>query len=381
MINQPNSQSTVEEEVEQQASADASDAQQEPVGDVVIRERKKKRKRKKKQRKSKRRFPLAAKVILIIVAVLAVIGLGFCAFLQYNIHKGNEQLHVEHPDVAETGTTVNHDGHTYKYNNNVVAILVLGKDDESRYGTNRSCTDANMLVTLDTETKNLNILAIQRDAMVDVDLYEDGQYTYTAEHQLAVAYGVDVSDDDAAAHNSMKSVSKLLYNLPVNRYFTLEMNAVAELSTAVGGVMVEALDVYPGADFEVGDTVLLQGQSALRYVQYRDINIDKSAQDRQARQMQFVKAFIEKLRTLDAGTLLDLYNTVQQTTYTNLELSDITYLISVFLDGKSATTSFTAIEGDTLLETDDDGVEREHVYLYEDSVMDAALAAFYTLEE
>jgi len=114
------------------------------------------------------------------------------------------------------------------------------------------------------------------------------------------------------------------------------------------------------------------------YVKYRDINVDMSAQHRQDRQIQFVRAFLDKLRTLDAGSLIDLYNTVRQSTYTNLEFSDITYLISVFLDGTNSNTNYMTIQGETKLEPDDDGIEREHVYLDENSVMEAALKAFYT---
>jgi len=350
----------------------------ESSGDVIIRERKKSRKKKKNTRKAKSGLPTAARVVIIIVAVLLVFGLGAFAFLQYSIHKGDEQLHMEHPDIAETGRTIVHDGKTYEYNDNIVAILVLGKDDERSYGIDRSCSDANMLVTMDTETKEMNVISIPRDAMVNVDLYENGNYVRTGQYQLATAYGVDVPTDDAAARNSLKSVSGLLFNLPISRYFVLEFDAVGELSSAVGGVQVEALSAYPGASFEAGDTVLLEGQSALMYVKYRDINVDMSAQHRQDRQIQFVRAFLDKLRTLDAGSLIDLYNTVRQSTYTNLEFSDITYLISVFLDGTNSNTNYMTIQGETKLEPDDDGIEREHVYLDENSVMEAALKAFYT---
>ena len=345
---------------------------------VVIRERKKSRK-KRKSHKKKAGVPLAVKIIVAIIAALAIGAAAAYAFVNYNISKGDEQLHA--PEVDETGKTVTYKGHTYRYNDNVVSILVLGKDDESNYGFDRSCTDANMLVTLDTKTKALNVIALPRDAMVDVDLYQDGQYMRTATHQLAVAYGVDVDSDDLAARNTMKSVSTLFYNLPIERYFVLEMDAIGELATAVGGVKVEALDTYPGAFFEKGDTVVLEGESALKYVRYRDVNVDKSAQDRQERQMQFIKAFVDKLRTISVGEIMDLYNTVQRSTYTNLDLSEITYLVSVFADGKAAKTKYSTLEGTTKLEYDDDGVEREHIYLDEDSVMNVTLQAFYTKKD
>ena len=388
MTNQPNSMNlqnsddpTDEAKKGRHQQADTQTTSQEPAGEVVIRERKKSRKKKKKSHKASSGMPKAAKVVLIILAVLLVIGIGLFAFLQYNIRKGDEQLHAEHPEIAETGRSIVHNGKTYEYNDNAVAILVLGKDNEQSYGTTRACSDANMLVTLDTETKDLNIINIPRDAMVNVDLYDDGKYVRTGVYQLATAYGVDVPTDDDAAKNSIKSVTGLLYNLPINRYFVLEMDAVGDLASAVGGVQVEALTTIPGESYQEGDTVLLEGKSALLYVKYRDINVDMSAQHRQDRQTQFVKSFLSKLRTLDAGSLLDLYNTVRQSTHTNLEFSDITYLISVFLGGSSANTNFMTIAGETKLEPDDDGIEREHVYLDENSVMDAALAAFYKQKE
>lgn len=342
---------------------------------VVIRERRKKKKRKRTSRK-KRGVPTAVKVIVGIVAALAIVAGSAYAFLQYNISKGDEQLHA--PEVEDTAKTITYKGHTYRYNDNVVALLVMGKDDESSYGTDRSCTDANMLATLDTEEKVLTVVAIPRDSMVDVDLFQDGAYTRTALTQLAVAYGVDVASEDESARNSMKSVAQLFYNLPVERYFVLEMDAVGQLASAVGGVKVEALDTYPGAAFAPGDTVMLEGDAALMYVKYRDINVDKSAQDRQKRQMQFVKAFLEKLHALDVGSIMDLYNTVKTSTFTNLDVSDISYLASVYVGGKSASTQYVSLTGETKLEPDDDGIEREHVYLDEDSVMEATLAAFYT---
>ena len=340
---------------------------------VIIRERKKSRKRK---RKNKSGVPKAVKVIAVVVIVLAVVaGLAFW-FVNHSIKKGDEQLHT--PVVEDTAQTITYGGHTYRYNDNVIAVMVMGKDDESSYGTDRTCTDANMLVTLDTETKELDVIAIPRDSMVDVDLYQDGEYTRTGPYQLAVAYGVDVPDEDAAARNTLKSVSKLFYNLPISRYFVLEMDAVGRLSEAVGGVQVQALDVYPGANFQVGDDVLLSGDAALKYVKYRDINIDESAQDREARQMQFVKAFLQETRASDPLTVIDLYNAVQDSTRTNLDFNDISYLASVFADGGVAATKLLSVSGTTKLEPDDDGIDREHVYLDEDSVMKAVLEAFYT---
>ena len=214
---------------------------------VIIRERKKKRKRKRTQ--TKKRVPTWVKVLVAVVAVLAIGAGAAYAFLTYNIQKGDEQLHA--PEVEDTAKTITYDGHKYRYNDDVVAIMVMGEDDETSYGTERTCTDANMLVTLDTKTKELDVVAIPRDAMVEVDLYSEGEYTRTGRYQLAVAHGVDVADDDIAANNTVKSVSRLFYNLPISRYFVLKMGAVGQLASAVGGVQVTVLEDLSSRDPEL----------------------------------------------------------------------------------------------------------------------------------
>lgn len=352
---------------------------------VIIRTRKKKR----TGRRSKRGLSKGKKIALGVIVALLVLICAAVIAVAVLVHNGSLNLHQEFegadtPEQVETtdgGQIIKYDGHTYQYNENVVTMLFLGVDDETNYGNARpdaKCADVNLLVSMDTETNDMTVVAIPRDSQVDVDRYDNGEYADTIPLQLCLAYSVDLNTEEECAENSVKSASRIFYNLPISYYFSMDEEAFVELSDAVGGVQVEALDTYPGANFSKGETVLLQGEDAWNYIHYRDTDIDYSALSRQERQVQFAQAFLAKLKKSNVKQLLKLYSVVKDNTVTNLGTSELTYLASCFVSGGAGSVSFATIEGKTKFMIDADGVEREHVFLDDDSVLEATLATYYT---
>lgn len=352
---------------------------------VVIRTRVRKRGKRRSGKKGMSRGKKALLIVIIVVLVLALVAAGTIAWL---VHSGKLSMHedfngADTPETVNTtngGTTIEYDGHTYAYNENVVTILLLGTDDESSLNASRpdaKCADVNLLLAFDTSTNKLTVVAVPRDAQVDVDRYDDGKYADTVPLQLCLAYSVDVDTEAECAQNSVKSASRIFYDLPISNYFSMNEDAFVELSNAVGGVELKAHDTYPGASFEKGDTVVLQGQAAYDYIHYRDIDVDYSAQARQKRQVQFAQAFLKKLKSLSASELVGLYSTIKDNSLTDLGASELAYLASCFAGNGGASTAFTSIEGKTKFMIDADGVEREHVFLDDDSVLQAVLAAYY----
>ena len=339
---------------------------------VVIRTRKRQRRKRKKSHKSR-----VAKRVVIIVAIVVVVIAAIAGGVAFMIHKGNENLHK--PQVEDVLNTVEYGGHTYEYNENVVSVLVMGVDDGTTYSVRPEamCNDVNLLVTMDTSNSKMSIVAIPRDTLAEVDIYDDGDYVETKDLQLACAYSVE-AEESVCAENAVKSVSRIFSGLNITQYFVIEEQALEDATTAIGGVQLEALATYPEAEFEVGDTVLLQGEAAFRYVQYRDKNQAQSAQDRLERQIQFSKAFLSKVRQSGASGIVSLYNSTAEYTHTNLTVSDISYLASCYINGDNADVSFVTLTGETQSYEDSDGEVREHIVLDEDSVMQAMLGAFYT---
>ena len=198
------------------------------------------------------------------------------------------------------------------------------------------------------------------------------------ELDLTLSYAVDVETENQRAENTVKAVSRIFYGIPLKYYLAMDEAAVADASTAVGGVELEALEAIPGSYYAAGDTVLLMGEDAYRYVQYRDINVFESALDRQERQVQFVKAFLRKAASNGAGGLIDLYNGVADEVCTNLGASEVSYLATLFATGRNSDFDIVQLKGTTEEAPDANGVVHEHYYLDADSVTKTMLDTFYT---
>ncbi|MDO4399824.1 MAG: LCP family protein [Coriobacteriia bacterium] len=354
---------------------------------VTIRTRKRKKRSKKKGlKKLTKGQRIAIIVAAVVLGLAAVAGIAAAVLVNSgnaNLHLASAPLEDAPKDVksADTGDTLEYKGHHYVYNDNIVSVLFVGHDDESNYVTvpeGTSCADAIVLVALDTQTKKAKAVMIPRDSYVYVDVYQGNTFTETQRMNLLLSYAVDVETENQRAENTVKAVSRIFYGVPLKYYLALDEAAVADASTAVGGVELEALDYIPGAAYGPGDTVLLMGEDAYRYVQYRDINVYESALGRQERQVQFVKAFLAKASANGAKGLVDLYNGVSDEVTTNLGASEVSYLASVFASGGNADLKVTQLKGETKEFADDNGVVHEHYYLDSDSITKTLVDTFYT---
>lgn len=337
----------------------------------------------------KPRMSTPKKVALIVVGVILALLVAGGIALGVAVKMGSVNLHAlmnweDTPEEVQTedqGQTITYKGQKYRYNENVVSILLMGLDDETMDSTverpDAKCNDVNLLVTMDTETNAIRVMAIPRDTQVDVDLYNQNEFAVTKPLQLCLAYSTDLKKADDCALNACKSVSRILYGLPVNYYVTIEERGLIDAADAVGGIKLKALETIPNTPIVKGEEVLLQGENAFKYVQSRDCDIDESAQDRLARQKQFLEAFLNQLRSAGLSKAMDVYGALKSEIGTNIGASEAAYLISCFANGKSGSMEFTTLKGKVKMLKDDDGIEREHVYLKRSSVMDAIVAAYY----
>lgn len=354
---------------------------------VTIRTRKRKKHVKKKGRRSMSKGKRVA--ITLLVIVLLLIG-GTAAAAAVLVNMGNSNLHLnpapledvpEEVTATETGDFLEYKGHHYVYNENIVSVLFVGHDDQSNYETiweGNNCADAIGLVAIDTETKKARAIMIPRNSYVYVDVYQNNVFTETQRMNLTLSYAVDVESEAQRAENTVKAVSRIFFGVPLKYYLTMDEAAVADASTAIGGVELEALESIPGAYYAAGDTVLLMGEDAYRYVQYRDVNVFESALDRQQRQVQFVKAFLKSATRGGAKGLVDLYNGVADEVTTNLGASEVSYLATVFASGRNSDLEIAQLKGKTEESPDANGVVHEHYYLDSDSVIETMLDTFYT---
>lgn len=356
------------------ASVEGETPQQDGIAPATTTIRVKERVRTGKHRTGKKKKRSGKKIAIIVICVIAVIvaclGVGFA----YMKHKGQENMTT--PPAQDQELTVKYKGHEYMYNDSAVSILFEGIDDESGY-SDKSCSDANFLATIDTSTNKVVLTTIPRDAECEVDIYQDNKYAFTTTTNLCLAYAQD-ADKKTCAKNVAQSVSTIMEDSPVKYYFAMNVHAIEDLVDAVDGVTVTALQTIPGTSVVKGKKITLKGDDAYKYVQYRDTNVSSSSLDRQARQEQFLKAFIKKASKMSVDKLLKVVNTVSDYSTTNIGASELTYLATRFVTGGNGGVEMNNITGKVKSKLyEEDGLMHEYVVLSDKSVHAAVIAAYY----
>lgn len=308
----------------------------------------------------RRKGPLLAVLIIFgILLLLLVSAVGAYAYLtkrgEAQLKKNKTAEEITAPaDVQQEdeGRTVVYNGKTYEYNENNINILFMGVDKNiQETGTDNigenGQADVLIMAVLDSQTGHLSLVNISRDAMVDVNRYNvSGQYLGTENMQLCLAYSYG-DGKELSCQNTMESVSRLMYGMPVNAYVAVDYSAIAPLNDAVGGVTVNVLEDLSAADpaLKQGETVTLHGAQAQTYVRSRNTELLDSNNLRMERQRQYISAF---LSAAISGTKSDitmpvtLYNSVSDYMVTNISVSEVTYLATLLLqNGTSGGEMFT----------------------------------------
>ena len=287
--------------------------------------------------------------ILCVLFLLAAIAAGGLWYLR---EQGRKKLLVDRPETTITapegaeispdGTYVTYEGRHYKRNEKVVSILVMGvdrkegdiaKSDELQPGE-QGQADTIMVGALDTQTGELKIINISRDSMVDVDIYNvDGEYAGVENMQICLAYAYG-DGAHQSCQNVSKSVTRLLYGMPMDLYASIDLPAVNVLNDAVGGVTLDVLEDLSQKDPSLtkGAIVTLNGDQARIYIQSRDHENLDGNNARMARQKQYLVAFLRKIALQvrsNLSTILTLYQAAQTYMTTDIDLSQTAYLASI----------------------------------------------------
>ena len=78
--------------------------------------------------------------------------------------------------------------------------------------------------------------------MVDVNVCDSaGKFLGTERLQICLAHAYG-DGAESSSENLKLSVSRLLFGIPINAYFTLDLDAISILNDAVGGVTVDVID-------------------------------------------------------------------------------------------------------------------------------------------
>lgn len=251
--------------------------------------------------------------------------------------------------------TISYNGVDYSYNKNLYVIFCMGIDtinDMVRDGEigNPRQSDANFLIILDEEKDNVSIIAIPRDTMTEIDIYDvTGRYIETTEEHFALQYAYGDGGRTSCEMTEF-TASRLLYGIPINGYVCFNLRAIEVLNGMIGGT-----PVTPAEDFEelkAGETVTLSNEQAYRYVQLRDCEEDYSAAKRLERQKQYLQAFIQKAAACTKDDLrvpFRIYDQVSDHMITNISDIELMSLTVMGLQCDFSEIDFYVVPGEQQL--------------------------------
>ena len=338
----------------------------------------------------KKEMPVAAKIAIgILLFLLIVVVVACLAFFAMRLIGHMDMMKKTDADGEPLvyQETIEYKGHTYQYNDDMLSMAFLGIDQRKLKNVKDTdfvgAADADIVVAVNTKTGETKIIAVPRDTMVDVDIWStSGIFLRTEKTQLCLAYAYG-DGEEKSCENSVTSISRVLYNVPIQKYFALDLDGIAPLNDAIGGVTVDALYALPDYNVNVGDSVTLVGDMAEAYVRSRDMDNINASLNRTDRQMQYVKAFADQALPAvvkDFSTISKLYSTASKYSQTNISLNNATYLSSLLLS--KGITSFESYTLKGEMKADEDplipDVVHAEFYPDEDNLMETVLDVFYT---
>ena len=257
-------------------------------------------------------IPDKKKLIMIAITLITTISMVVVIVNLDNWFSGSWS-----GDRGDGANTVYIDGVAYEpkrmTNYLIIGVDEFGEAESTGTYSNTKQADLLLLLSFDHTAKTYSLLHINRDTMTDVTrLSVTGENAGTGVMQIALAHtygdGMELS-----GLNTKNTVSKMLYDIPIDYFITMTMDAVAALNDYVGGVTVTLQQ----------DT--LQGDDALLFVRARGSLADSSNLARMERQKQYMDAFLQTVsqKELDGDLGAEMYETVQQYTVSNASVQTI----------------------------------------------------------
>lgn len=308
------------------------------------------------------------------------------ASLYEEVTIGDDQMPLTASASSWQPGWIRYDGRTYAYNTNLLTFLVLGIDSmdkvhEGEDGISGGQSDAMFFLILDPDNKEIKIVAINRNAMTDIDVYnEEGIYVGTGEAQICLQHGFG-DGLEQSCERTVKTVRNLFHELPINGYISINMGAIPTVNDTVGGVTLKVMYSLPAAgqyrSLRKGETVTLTGDDAYWYTQHRDINVDWSANERLERQLQYLIEFVPALQERvkeDPKSIASIYSALSPYMVTDIGLNEAVYLGNEAAQYSFDSANIYQMKGESII-----GRSGFEEFIYdEDALYDLIIDVFYT---
>lgn len=255
------------------------------------------------KRRGFKKLPRYARIIIIVVSSIILIGAVGTAGLFIYIDSMNRTIN------SGTNTEIENILTPIESPEEPVTILVLGRDTRDTEN-DAGRADIIMLFHLDPEENTGSLLSIPRDTLVEIPGYGEDKIN------AAYAYGGE--------ELMIRTINSFL-GAEINHYVTLDFEGFIELIDAVGGVDITIerpiVDPKSGANFASGDHHLT-GEQALSYTRSRSTELGDIG--RIQRQQQLFKELLkQKLNIKYLSSVPYYFNILAETTQTDLDVLTI----------------------------------------------------------
>ena len=251
--------------------------------------------------------------ILVLLALLAVIYLGFKIFsVGGSIHN---PLDRDKSSLRDKDVNLD-DGDPF-------TVALFGVDSDAKRdaegGGQRS--DTVMVLSINPQKKATEIVSIPRDTQAEIV----GKGT-TEKINHAYAYG--------GPDMAVKSVENLL-NVPIDHYATIDMDGMQDMIDTVGGINVtsNASFSYDGYQFSEGVQSHMDGKEAMAFIRSRKEEGAGGDFGRQERQQLVIQGLANKLTSISSVTHFNsLMNHVEDNVKTDLTVGELNKIRSNYND-------------------------------------------------
>lgn len=210
--------------------------------------------------------------------------------------------------------------------NDSFTVLVSGIDT---YGsiTTISRSDVNMLVTVNPNTKNIQLVSIPRDFYVETD--------------CDASYGCGIGEMDKLTHTGLhgvqttKATLEKLFGIDINYTLRVNFSSVENIVNALGGITVDNTDGYAfsigGYDF-TQSVMELNGEQALAFSRERH-SFAEGDRERGRNQMRVIRGMINKATSPAVLTnYMSFLDAISDSFETDMSTSEMKALIQMQLD-------------------------------------------------
>lgn len=300
-------------------------------------------------------------LIVASVALFVMISAGKKDMLDY------QEAEIEVIPDAESdddGKTVKYNGKIYQLDENITSIACLGVDNEeiNQDGVVGAAGQADTIaiIALDTETGEAKIIPIPRDSIAEIDVYaKDGSFLRTEKTQICLAYAYGDGGKTSCA-NVISAIKKTMFGMPIHCYAALDLSGIGPINDSVGGVTVVPQDSF--GDFSAGDPYHLMGSQAMAFVRFRDTSKVDSNLTRMNHQLIYIKSFTKTAASQiikKPAMVSDVYNVAARYSYTDIDLSKASFIVSKFMSAGTAEFEPVSVPGEMIL--GDDGYSEYHI--------------------